>query len=42
MEIWPEYKKKVVDKLIANGYKVVKIDYADHFGDFCDLMRDLK
>ena len=42
MEIWPEYKKKVVDKLIANGYKVVKIDYADHFGDFCDLMRDLE
>jgi hypothetical protein len=42
MDIWPEYKRNVVDKLIANGYSVVKIDYADHFGDFCDLMRDLE
>jgi hypothetical protein len=42
MDIWPEYKRKVVDKLVANGYSVVKIDYADHFGDFCDLMRDLE
>lgn len=42
MEIWPEYKRNVVDKLVANGYEVVKIKYADDYYDFCELMRKLK
>lgn len=42
MDVWPEYKRKVVDKLVANGYDVVKIEYADHFYDFDELMKKLE
>lgn len=42
LEVWPEFKRKVVDKLEANGYEVVKIEYADHYYDFNALMRNLK
>lgn len=42
LEVWPEYKRKVVDKLVANGYEIVKIEYADHFYDFDELMRNIK
>ena len=42
LEVWPEFKRKVVDKLEANGYEVVKIEYADHYYDFNTLMRNLK
>lgn len=42
MDVWPEYKRKVVDKLVANGYDVVKIEYADHYYDFNELMKNIK
>lgn len=42
MEDWPEYKRKVVDKLVENGYEVVKIEYADRYYEFNELMRELE